>query len=535
MPSANLDDENIEIRLFDADLIDAGEVRNLTAWKHTLNLNALSSWQLDMRSEDFDLTGITPKTTVMFLRNGEPLIDGPIVPNGIQHTCSAAAGETTTVLGTDDTRYLMGRDCYPVTTGALFDESTGFYKFGKLRSAIGIKSIITKGDATYEEYDIPLVVEDSSGFQAGNTVALYTTDGNRYANWYNVPGAKFADGSSAVFTSTLITLAGVDLSTNTLTLTVPQQAQGGGQPLAPPIPAGWTVYQTSGGIVDDPSYAGYDVRTGPADVIAKELVYYNAGPGACTDIYSSRTWPHLVVAAPTGHGIEITANSRGEGLLTQVSNICLSGGINFQTTMQDPYKQEIVFDTFSGSDLSNDGNLEFSIENGSLSDYKYTYGAPTANFVWIYGPGTGPDKQMLPLADVNSIKQYGRWEGWVGATSAAAGATSADINANMLQTGNQTLASSVQNAQLTMSINETELIKYPDDFQLGDKVRVRVGTGKRSTTVNEIITSLTYMYPAGATGSGSGSALSALLSGQQMRTMELAIENRNLIKQLYTR
>ena len=497
MPGSPLVEAEIEIVIRNADLEDIGEIRRYNSWQHTLKLNDVSSWQLDMHTVDFESYGIDENTGILFYRDGELLIDGPIMQNGIQKTLTAGE-QKTVIIGGCDNAYLAARICYPVVTGPLFDTTTGNWRFGVQRSAAGVSANIIKGDVGGQEYDVPLVVDDAEGFLGGQTVMWIDTNGNANTNWNQI---------SSSYNSAAITLSGVDFSTNTLTLAVPQQYPA---ILTPAIPGG-VIYQTSGGIVDDPKYVGFDTRTGPADTVAKQLVYFNAGQGACSDFLGTRAIPHLIVGSPNSQGSVVTSNARGESLLTQVQNVCLAGGINFATKQVG---DNLEFDTFIGNDLSRDGNLIFSVDSGNLKEYSYTYGPPTANMVWGCGPNTGPDKLMLPSGNPQSIAQYGRRESWVSSVTAQAGDSAAQIAANMVQTNNTALAQGIINGSITLTLQETDQVRYPRDFGLGDRISIVVG----NTTVSEIVTTVVYSVPDAATAAGS--ALSVALTRSEPKSMQ---------------
>jgi len=513
-------DANCTIIIRNADLEDIGEITRFNQWIHTLKLNEVSSWQLDMNTKEFDNYEIDEMTGFMFYRDGELLIDGPILTNGIQQTLQTGV-EKTTIIGGCDNAFLTSRICYPVVTGPIFDTTTSNWRFGVKRSAVGISSKIVQESEAGQEYDVPIVLEDADGFVEGNTVSFITPQGVSFDSWHTI---KHEYGSTALLPDSpplLLTIAGVDFSTNTITIGVPQQYPA---ILTPSLPTGGMLYQTSGGIVDDPAYNGYDTRTGNADSIAKQLVYYNAGRGACSDHFGTRAISHLEVASPTGQGASLTANSRGENLLAQVQAVCLAGGLNFRTRQ---IKNEIVFETYLGSDLSRNGNLVFSVSGGNLKEYTYSIGPPTSNMVWGCGPTTGPNKEMLPSGNNLSIEQYGRWESWINSSTSEAGNNQAQIAANMVQANNIALAQSIINAQVTLTIQETDQVRYPRDFGIGDKVRVMVG----NESIDEIITTIVYSLPAGS-GMGAGSALTAALTKSETRQMRMQKATNKLLQQI---
>lgn len=537
MPGSPLIQSECKIIMLNKELQDVGEVRKFTQWQHTHKLNEVSSWQLDMRTKDFDHYNIDPSTHFCFYRDNELLLDGPIMPGGIQHTVST---QMTRIIGGCDNAYLATRICYPVVTGPIFDTSIGTWKFGVLRSPVGINSKIMslkddKGVDTgiaclaKQEYEVTLIVEDSQSFLEGSTITwlnagVMVTDWKNMPQGYNAYGDRVSYCTGSVKTCPL-RIKAVDLATNMITIDNPQGDCGqgtDGQILAPGFPSGGSLIQTSGDhLVDDPLYLGYDTRVGCADDVAKQLVYFNAGRGACSDHFGTRAIRHLEIGAPTTQGAEVTANSRGENLLTQVQNVCLAGALNFETKL---IGNEIVFDTFLGNDLTADGNLVFSLESGNLKDAVYSYGPPTGNFVMGCGPETGVDKLMLPSGNQQSIDEYGRWESWINSSTANAGDTTTQVNANMVLTNNLALAKSTINGALTLTIAETDQVRYPRDFRTGDKVRIIIMTGKRKVSVDEIITNLSYSLPGAGAPSGMGSALTATFTRTQTQQM-LAIDD----------
>jgi hypothetical protein len=537
MPGSTLAQNDCEIRIFSKDLVELGEFRNIIQWKHTLRLNDIGSWQIDLEYLDLlNLEIFDESCHVMFLREGVPIIDGPVAPGGIQLSLTSGA-YAASVIGACDNIFLTGRICYPVVSGAIFDSVSKTWKFSVLRSAVGINSAITTGDPGQQEYDIPLVVTNAESFIEGNQVNFLTSSGERISNWNdaNLTGYDPSNGMARTrFGSSAITIAAVDLATNTVTIAVPQCpgagcAPEGGQLLGPPILAGWRVIQTTGGIVEDPSYVGYDTRVGAADVIASELVYYNAGPGACGDAYGSRSVPYLMVGTPAAQGTQVTSNARGEELLTQVQNICLSGGVNFRTRMKDPYKQEITFETFMGKDLSQDENIEFSLDAETLKEFKYAYGPPAANMVWCAGPNTGPDKIMLPSGAPDSISQYGRWEQWVSNATAQAGDTAAAIQASMVQANNLQLASSTPTMQLSLTLQESDLVRYGRDFDIADKVRVIIG----DEVIPWFVSAIDYTLPSTGSEAGAGSPILAAMLYRDTKQMTQLREVKTVLQQIY--
>ena len=514
MPGNELVDANCEIILRDSNLEDAGEVTRFMQWTSLLKLNDVSSWQLDVQTQNFRSYGIDETMGIMFKRDGELILDGPIM----QIKQSVIAGqEKTSIIGGDDLALLKPKICYPVVSGPIWDTTIGIgisggtsqypigipsaggaWRFAVMRSAVGVSAVTIKDSdfdisTTDTSHPAVLYVATAIGFVDGNTCNVINTNGAIHPR----------------------TIVGVDLSGNTITVDDGDST---------PWPAGTMIYQTSGGIVDDPAFVGYDTRTGPAENVTKELVYFNAGAGACVDQFGTRAIPFLVVAPSTGRGEVVTANSRGESLLTQIQNVCISGGMNFSLTQQD---QSLVFDVFYGDDLSVNEKLVFSVDGGNLKDYDYSYGPPVANFVMGAGPDTGTSKLMLPSGDQVSIDQYGRRETWVDSGTATAGDTADTIAANMVAANNLELAQSLLNSSLTLSIQENDQVRFPRDFKLGDRVGVIIG----DMLTSSVISNIRYDIPVG-TGGAQGSAIQAALTKTMTKQMRLLDDQGKQLRQI---
>lgn len=474
-------DANCEIVLRDDNFEDAGEITKFTQFQATLKLNDIGSWQLDLPTQDYESYGIDETMGILFRRDGVLILSGPVML--IRNTL-VSGQKKTVITGGSDEEWLTERICYPVVTGPLWDATLGGWRFGKMRSAKGISTKTTawvNSELIGTVVPTELPVENAAGFVDGNSCIVVNTNGSMHPR----------------------IIVGVDLSKNLITVD-------NGDII--PWNAGSMVYQTSGGLVEDPKYTGYDTRTGAAERIAKELVYFNAGAGACSDAWGSRATPHLVVAPNLARGNHVTANSRGEVLLNQVQDICASGGINFTLKQVGT---DLVFDTYYGRDLTTNSVLIFSVEGGNLKEYDYARGPPSANFVMGSGGGSGIDMLMLPSGDTTSISQYGRRETWMSSVSSQAGDTAADVAANMVQSNNLKLAQTLINSSIALSIQENDQVRYPRDFQLGDRVGFQIG----EYMSNRIITNINYSIPV-ASGGAAGSAITAALPKFMTKQME---------------
>jgi hypothetical protein len=332
------------------------------------------------------------------------------------------------------------------------------------------------------------------------------------------PGATFTIADYGGVTGGTGKIAAIDYPTNTIINSTN---------FARAHKAGALVTQSNTtAIIDDPNYLGYDTRSGPAESVMKELVYFNASTGACVDAWGSRAVPHLIIASSVGTGNNIVSNARGETLLTQIQNIAVVGQLFFNITQDGT---DLVFDTFKGRDLTEDTELVFSVEAFNLKEYQYGFGLPTANMIIGVGPNAGVDKIMMPSGDPLSIAEYGRIEAWGNASQGGAGDTDTPdvISAAMSAANKVALLTSAYNQALALSLQETDQIRFPRDFNVGDKVRIMVG----DAAVDQVVTTLNYSVPAGGAG-GMGSSIAAFSSYQQTQIQNRQKQQGELLRQL---
>jgi hypothetical protein len=211
-------------------------------------------------------------------------------------------------------------------------------------------------------------------------------------------------------------------------------------------------------------------------------------------------------------------------LLSQIQNLSIVGQLYFQIKQVGT---DLVFDVFQGNDLTENADLEFSVRSGNLKEYQYSVGLPVANMLIGVGPNPGAAKVMMPTADPASIAQFGRFESWMSASQGNASDTNAEISSAMAAANQVALLTEAYTSSVTLTLQETDQVRYPRDFNLGDKVRIMIG----DVPTDQIVTSLSYDIPAGS-GSGTGSALTAFYKKQMSRLMTRQNAQGDLIREL---
>lgn len=226
-------------------------------------------------------------------------------------------------------------------------------------------------------------------------------------------------------------------------------------------------------VVDGPPYTdqAYDVRTGPAETIMREYVYFNAGPGARAD----RARYQLQFAADEGRGATITGRARFQRLIELLQSLAVQGGGLGFRVVQDGSARE--FQVYEPEDLSK--AAVFSAEMGNLRGYSYSETAAEVNFVWVGGGGEGADRIIRERGNSESIVRHGRSEGFVDRRDE-------DDTDELEESIDETLESNGPQVTLRIAPTDTAGLAFGTDWGLGDLVGVVVDGSKIDDVIREI-------------------------------------------------
>jgi microcystin-dependent protein len=150
----------------------------------------------------------------------------------------------------------------------------------------------------------------------------------------------------------------------------------------------------------------YDVRTGTASTIMRQLVDANLGPSAPVP------WKvdALTLAPDPLLGNTITARANLQPIITVLAELAITpyaGGLGFRVIQSDVAANSVAFEVYAPEDKSADAM--FSIELGTAQDYDDTESAPEANHVIVMGgDGLGNQRTITEAADSASIAEWGR-------------------------------------------------------------------------------------------------------------------------------
>lgn len=217
----------------------------------------------------------------------------------------------------------------------------------------------------------------------------------------------------------------------------------------------------------------YDVRTGAAETVMKQLVNLNAGPGAL----SAREVPGLTLATDLARGGTVSSSARFDSLFDKLVELGRAGGLGFRVVQVG---LSLEFDVYETVDLST--SVRFFRELGNLRDYKYRLSAPTATTVLVLGQGEGAAREIVERTDTAAETLWGRWE----TTQDRRDTT--DIP-TLQQAGDQALAEKGATASLEVNPLDVPLMRYGQNYRVGDTVTVELGDG---AFITDIVSQVTF-------------------------------------------
>jgi hypothetical protein len=116
--------------------------------------------------------------------------------------------------------------------------------------------------------------------------------------------------------------------------------------------------------------------------------------------------------------------------------------------------------------------LELTEESGIITNFSWSYTPPTATDVVVGGQGDGIDRTFLKFQDTARTAEQGE------RIEVFKDATDADTPELFQERANETLAENAGLPGVKVEMSETSNFRYGGDrFNVGDKVRVRIGPG----------------------------------------------------------
>jgi hypothetical protein len=221
----------------------------------------------------------------------------------------------------------------------------------------------------------------------------------------------------------------------------------------------------------------YYESTFNAEAVIRDLVIRNAGAWAKT----ARRVPKLILGDVAGVGTPIVCKTRFEPVTDVARALAISGGgLGFRVRQVGT---NLVFTVFEPEDKS--GIARFSRGLGNLRSVAYDISKPIATTAIVGGDGTGDTRTIAERINTTAEADWGRVEVWVGAQSQDAG------TGGLNQTGDETLAQSGEEVQLTTVTVDTGDVRFGKHYNMGDLVTVEVYPG---VEVKETVRSAHFTY-----------------------------------------
>ena len=242
-------------------------------------------------------------------------------------------------------------------------------------------------------------------------------------------------------------------------------------------------------IYPDPSDSTPDpdaayTATGILSTLLHDAIKANAG----TDAISARQLVGLVISEQTPVGDSETIDSQYDRLLKFIQDQLKDTNIQIRETW-NMAAGEWDIKISSPKDVS--AKVIFSVDNGTLSAWERTVTKPTANWLLVTGCKDANDLTMSCIVyDAASIASWGRIEAIVKRSDIK---PNEDAGESWQSVADRLEAAAYEelekaSAQFGYKLTTTEINRntYPDDYDIGSIVTVRVGSDEFTAKVEEI-------------------------------------------------
>jgi hypothetical protein len=136
-------------------------------------------------------------------------------------------------------------------------------------------------------------------------------------------------------------------------------------------------------------------------------------------------------------------------------------------------------------------NVIFSPDLGTMGNYTYERIPPQANRILMGGSGEGRSRRFAHGQDEASVAAYGQIEmfaEYTGVNSADGSSTWTEERGKLLQEIDALLAENAEQTAFSFDFRETPQIQYGRDFELGDRVTIRI----RGAETQQLVRGVTF-------------------------------------------
>jgi hypothetical protein len=246
--------------------------------------------------------------------------------------------------------------------------------------------------------------------------------------------------------------------------------------------AGRLVFPDPTDATPDPD-ASY-TATGTLSKLMLDMIEDNAG----ADALSARKLSGLVIPVQTPTGESLTVESKLDALLKFVQDELKDTDIQIRETW------DLGTGTWAvmiGDPADVSDKVIFSVDNGSISKWERTVSEPKANWLLVTGgPDANDDTMSCIVYDAGSISKWGRIEGVVSRTDIKRNEDTSESWASVADRLENAAYEELEkaSAQFGYKLTVTEINRnvFPDDYDIGSVVAVRIGADEFTAKVEEI-------------------------------------------------
>lgn len=249
--------------------------------------------------------------------------------------------------------------------------------------------------------------------------------------------------------------------------------------------AGWRIiYPDPTLAADDGAQPAYDVRSGDAETVIRDYIRLNAGEDALNTGGEDRRIPGLAVAANSNLGGTVTGRGRWQPLVEYVATLAERGGVGFRARQQLG-TSEITFECYEPTDRP---GVRFDVDaaraTGSLKGFGYELTIPDAT-VAIAG-GRGELEDRLVRQDAGGVATWGRIERFLDQNNAG----DEDDPGSQEDDLDDAIADALREGAAAVDVDlepvDTEAVRWGRDYDLGDRVKVRIDGATQWRQVREV-------------------------------------------------
>ena len=236
--------------------------------------------------------------------------------------------------------------------------------------------------------------------------------------------------------------------------------------------------------VSPPDPNGTYSASGYLSTVMLNLIKLNASPSA----FVYRRMPNLVIPEQTPVGDTVSIETKLENLLKYVQDNLKSSDIQISESW-DMATGKWTVKIGNPQDVSS--KVIFSVDNGTIASWERTVSAPKSNWITVTGCKDANDELMyIRVYDQPSIDKWGRIETTVPRSDIKRNEETseswASVEARLENAAYEELEKATATFGYKLTVASVSRNQFPDDYDIGSIVAVRIGTDDFTAKVEEV-------------------------------------------------